>query len=113
MKKILVEAGPYRFVGQLEEEKAPRTCQRFLELLPFKNKVIHSRWSGEAVWIPLGDFDTGLTFWGRRCECRRLAHHDHTGRCVRVAYGLRCRRCGVRDHSRTDMAFLPTHGGRA
>jgi hypothetical protein len=24
--------------------------------------VIHSRWSGEAVWIPLGDMDTGLKF---------------------------------------------------
>ncbi|AXF05032.1 MULTISPECIES: DUF3830 family protein [Paraburkholderia] len=62
MKKIIVNAGPFRFVGRLEEEKAPRTCQRFIELLPFRNKVIHSRWSGEAVWIPLGDFDTGLTF---------------------------------------------------
>ena len=62
MKKILVGAEPFRFVGQLEKQKAPRTCESFLELLPFRNKVIHSRWSGEAVWIRLGDFDTGLTF---------------------------------------------------
>lgn len=34
----------------------------FAGLLPFRNKVIHSRWSGEAVWIPLGDMDTGLEF---------------------------------------------------
>ena len=62
MKKILVDAEPFRFVGQLEKQKAPRTCERFLELLPFRNNGTHSRWSGEAVWIPLGDFDTGLTF---------------------------------------------------
>jgi hypothetical protein len=62
MTRINVEAGPFHFIGRLEEEKAPLTCQRFLELLPFKNKVIQSRWSGEAVWIPLGDFDTGLGF---------------------------------------------------
>ena len=31
-------------------------------LLPFTNKVIHSRWSGEAVWVPLGDLDLGLGF---------------------------------------------------
>ena len=28
--------------------------------LPFRNKIIHVRWSGEAAWIPLGDFDFGL-----------------------------------------------------
>jgi hypothetical protein len=29
--------------------------------MPYENKVIHVRWSGEAVWIPLGDahFDVG------------------------------------------------------
>ena len=31
-------------------------------MLPFKSRVIHSRWSGEAVWIPLGEMDTGLQF---------------------------------------------------
>ena len=46
----------------MELENAPRTCERFETLLPLINKVIHSRWSGEAVWIPLGDFDMGLDF---------------------------------------------------
>jgi hypothetical protein len=41
---------------------APKTCKRFVELLPYENKVIHSRWSGEAVWIPLGDLDLGIGF---------------------------------------------------
>lgn len=62
MKRIRIQAGPYLFFARLEEEQAPKTCARFLELLPFANKVIHSRWSGEAVWIPLGDLDLGLDF---------------------------------------------------
>lgn len=62
MKKLRIKAGPYTFVARLEIEKAPATCNMFDTLLPFKNKVIHSRWSGEAVWIPLGDMKTGLGF---------------------------------------------------
>lgn len=59
---VQIEAGPYLFNGRLELEDAPQTCQRFLQLLPYEQKVIHSRWSGEAVWIPLGDFELGVGF---------------------------------------------------
>ena len=62
MNILQIQAGPYTFKARLERERAPETCQRFVELMPFTNQVIHSRWSGEAVWIPLGDFDTGLGF---------------------------------------------------
>jgi len=62
MTHISIKAGPYVFEAELEEKKAPKTCEMFLKLLPFKNKVIHSRWSGEAVWIPLGALETGLAF---------------------------------------------------
>ena len=31
-------------------------------MLPFRNKIIHVRWSGESAWIPLGDLETGLEF---------------------------------------------------
>jgi hypothetical protein len=62
MTNVSIEAGPYVFEAKLEETRAPKTCDFFLELLPFKNRVIHSRWSGEAVWIPLGDFETDLDY---------------------------------------------------
>lgn len=62
MKSLSIEAGPYSFKARLEDEAAPRTCARFLELLPFRNKIIHVRWSGEGCWIPLGDFDVGLGY---------------------------------------------------
>ena len=62
MHHLAIDVASLRFVARLEEEAAPRTCAAFLKLLPFANQVIHSRWSGEAVWVPLGDFDTGLGF---------------------------------------------------
>ncbi|MGD9738203.1 MAG: DUF3830 family protein [Bauldia sp.] len=62
MTTLSITAGPFRFLARLEEKDAPKTCARFLELLPFRNKAIHVRWSGEACWIPLGDFDVGLPF---------------------------------------------------
>ncbi len=62
MTILNIQAGPFLFKAKMELEKAPETCEKFLALLPFKNKVIHSRWSGEAVWIPLGEFETGLGF---------------------------------------------------
>ena len=62
MTIIQIKAGSYLFKGKLEQELAPKTCARFLDLLPYRQKVIHSRWSGEAVWIPLGELDLGLDF---------------------------------------------------
>ena len=61
MQKLKVVAGPFTFEGRLEEVLAPKTCQTFLSRLPFESKVVHVRWSGEGVWIPLGDynFDVG------------------------------------------------------
>ena len=62
MRQLKITAGPFTFKALMEEVAAPQTCAAFLKLLPFRNKVIHSRWSGEAVWIPLGDFDAGVGF---------------------------------------------------
>ena len=61
-KHIKIRAGLFEFVARMETEKAPATCALFAGLLPFRTKVIHSRWSGEAVWIPLGEMATGLAF---------------------------------------------------
>ena len=45
------------FRAKLEEEAAPRTVAAFRTLLPYTQKLIQARWSGESGWIPLGDFD--------------------------------------------------------
>ncbi|ODN68876.1 DUF3830 family protein [Methylobrevis pamukkalensis] len=61
MTKLKITAGPYTFDARLETEKAPATCASFLKRLPFESQVVHVRWSGEGVWMPLGDmnFDVG------------------------------------------------------
>jgi hypothetical protein len=62
MRHLQITAGPYRFLARLEEAAAPKTSARFLELLPYRERIIHVRWSGEACWIPLGALDLGLGF---------------------------------------------------
>jgi hypothetical protein len=59
---VKITAGPYTFVARMEEEDAPLTCAAFGQLLPYRQKIIHARWSGEACWIPLGDFNLGVGF---------------------------------------------------
>ena len=60
MERLRVTAGPFTFDARFESEKAPRTCAMFEELLPYESKVVHVRWSGEGVWIPLGGHDFGV-----------------------------------------------------
>ena len=55
-------SGRYELIGVLEEERAPSTCAYFEQLLPYSNRVIHVRWSGESMWIPLGETETALDF---------------------------------------------------
>ncbi|MFC1553467.1 DUF3830 family protein [candidate division KSB1 bacterium] len=62
MTLLNISAGPYNFKALMETEKAPETCRVFEELLPFKNKIIQARWSGESAWIPLGDLDLDLSY---------------------------------------------------
>lgn len=50
------------FDARFETEKAPKTCEAFARRLPFESKIVHVRWSGEGVWIPLGDLDFGVGY---------------------------------------------------
>jgi len=59
---IDIIAGPYTFKARFEDENAPKTCAKFRSLLPYHERIIHVRWSGEGCWIPLGDLDRGLGF---------------------------------------------------
>jgi len=51
-----------KFAARLETTLAPRTCAKFLAMLPLKTKLIQARWSGEAAWIPFGDMDLDLGY---------------------------------------------------
>jgi hypothetical protein len=46
LTKLRVTGGPFTFDAKFE----------------YENKIIHVRWSGEGVWIPLGDLDFGITY---------------------------------------------------
>ena len=62
MSKLKITAGPFTFDAKLETETAPKTCAAFLRHMPFKSQVVHVRWSGEGVWIPLGELDFGVSY---------------------------------------------------
>jgi hypothetical protein len=62
MSDITITAGSFTFAAKFEDQAAPATCARFRSLLPYRERIIHVRWSGEACWIPLGALDLGLGF---------------------------------------------------
>ncbi|MBO9197008.1 MULTISPECIES: DUF3830 family protein [unclassified Rhizobium] len=62
MTKLKITAGPFTFDARLETEDAPKTCAAFLKRLPYESKIVHVRWSGEGVWVPLGDEDFGVGY---------------------------------------------------
>ena len=61
MTDLRMSAGPFSF-GARFEASAPRTVAKFRSLLPYRERIIHVRWSGEACWIPLGELDLGLGY---------------------------------------------------
>jgi len=60
MTNIQIDIGGELFTATFEAADAPKTCARFRDLLPFSDRIIHVRWSGEACWIPMGERDLGL-----------------------------------------------------
>ncbi len=59
---VRVTAGEFTFLARLELEAAPKTCKAFIKALPFKSSFVHVRWSGEGVWVPLGERDFGVGY---------------------------------------------------
>jgi hypothetical protein len=61
MTRILISTGGLEFVAETHPD-APRTVDAFLALLPYREKLIHVRWSGEGCWIPMGELRLGVDF---------------------------------------------------
>ena len=59
---LTVTIDGHDFPAVLNTATAPLTCKAMLERLPFRSKVVHVRWSGEAIWMPLGDMDFGVGY---------------------------------------------------
>ena len=62
MSDLIITIGGNEFRARYELEKSPDTCKAFKSALPFVSKIIHVRWSGEAVWMPLGDLQFGVGY---------------------------------------------------
>ena len=67
MAEMRVRAGGFTFSGRLEREMAPKTSAAFEAHMPFNSRIVHVRWSGEGVWMPLGDLDFGVGFENNTC----------------------------------------------
>lgn len=59
MQIIIAE---HAFEAEFETGKSPQTCAAFERVMPFDSQIVHVRWSGEGVWIPLGDMDFALGY---------------------------------------------------
>ena len=59
---MLFRSGPYSFLARFETAAAPKTVAKFRSMMPYKERIIHVRWSGVSCWIPLGDLDVGLGY---------------------------------------------------
>jgi hypothetical protein len=62
VESIRIDIGGEVFHARFEERDAPQTVERVRALLPFSDRIIHVRWSGEACWIPMGGRDLALGF---------------------------------------------------
>jgi hypothetical protein len=59
MKIIIAD---HAFEARFETDKSPQSCAAFERVMPFESQVVHVRWSGEGVWIPLGDMDFAVGY---------------------------------------------------
>ena len=62
MSQLIVRVGDFTFDAIFEDRLAPKTCAAFRAAMPFESQAVHVRWSGEAVWLPLGDLDFGVGY---------------------------------------------------
>jgi hypothetical protein len=59
---LTITAAGFTFAARFETAAAPKTVAAFRERMPFEGKIVHVRWSGEGVWVPLGDMDFGVGY---------------------------------------------------
>ncbi|WP_208595893.1 DUF3830 family protein [Desulfohalobium retbaense] len=57
-----IEIDGHIFRADFEDQKSPETCKAFRKAMPFVGNIVHVRWSGEGVWIPLGSMDFSLGY---------------------------------------------------
>ena len=59
---MIIEIDGHPFDGVFEESKSLKTCDVFRKIMPFEGEIVHVLWSGEGIWIPLGDMDLSVEY---------------------------------------------------
>lgn len=67
MSKICITVAGQKFMADTHPD-APLTVAAFKAQLPMRQPLIHVRWSGEAIWAPMGDFKMGVGFENHTCH---------------------------------------------
>jgi len=62
MDTVRLTSNDLVFTGRFESNAAPQTVAAFRMHMPFVSRVVHVRWSGEGVWVPLGETQFGVGF---------------------------------------------------
>ncbi|MGI4846791.1 MAG: DUF3830 family protein [Janthinobacterium lividum] len=70
MTRLRITANGREFIAETNPD-APQTVAAFMKLLPYTQKLIHVRWSGEAGWVPLGD-------WKLENDGKEVGFENHT-----------------------------------
>ena len=60
--RLQIKSKDLLFVAAWEEDKAPKTCAAIRKLLPIRDKLVQTRWSGEAAWISIDHLDLNIEF---------------------------------------------------
>lgn len=62
MTNVRIQIADLTFTARFESELASETSSAFRRMLPYEQRLIQARWSGEAAWVPLGEFKLGVGF---------------------------------------------------
>jgi hypothetical protein len=60
MSDVTIAIGPFVLTAVYERGLAPKTCAAFEKMLPLDAPLLHVRWSGQAVWLPMGDLSLAV-----------------------------------------------------
>lgn len=111
---IRIVVADMEFIARLERSLSPMTCAAFCSVLPFQARLLQARWSGEAAWIPLADFDLGVRHESATStpDVGEILFHptDHSECEILIPYGKTLFRC--RDGELVGNRFLTIIDGK-
>jgi Protein of unknown function (DUF3830) len=56
---LRISVAGYELAARFEEQRSPRTVAFVRTMLPYESQLIQARWSGQAAWIPMGEYEVG------------------------------------------------------